>query len=480
MTRKVNKIALLIVIGVLGKTNPVLPQNEVDALRYSTTYHGGTARYMSMGGAFSALGSDISSSSVNPAGLGLYRSSDLSYTMSIDKTKTSNKYLNQISTDNNYKFNSQSMGAVFSYPNPQKYDTGTGQINMVIGLSFNRITPFNQDVYATGRHDSRSYLTHITDYYNQNTSYVDNFWRTGLLFKQSGLVTNDFDNDGVYDIKQTFTHTQQGSINDINFSAAFNESNKLYYGISIGIVSIKHKENINITESDDREKTRTIKMYSYDNSYSRIGIGLNFKAGVLYQASPMLKLSLAAHTPTILGMEENWDEKLSVYFDNSIYDTIATSYNFSNYSLVTPARTIAGASIRVADCLLIGLDYETAAYQTMSLDSDKYSFSEENQAIEKYYTWRHVMRIGAEYKLGILALRTGTFYYTSPFKGGKDNMTTLGLTAGIGIRTGNFYTDFAFQTAKSPSKYYIDGSDAMLININKTSNSGYLTFGYRF
>ena len=34
----------------------IFAQNEIDALRYSFTTHGGTARYQSMSGAFGALG----------------------------------------------------------------------------------------------------------------------------------------------------------------------------------------------------------------------------------------------------------------------------------------------------------------------------------------------------------------------------------------------------------------------------------------
>ncbi len=46
----------------------VWAQGEIDAYRYSQTEVTGTARSMSMGGAFGALGGDISSIAINPAG----------------------------------------------------------------------------------------------------------------------------------------------------------------------------------------------------------------------------------------------------------------------------------------------------------------------------------------------------------------------------------------------------------------------------
>ena len=48
-------------------------QGETDALRFSQLDMRGTARYMSMAGAFGALGGDITTLSQNPAGIGVYR-----------------------------------------------------------------------------------------------------------------------------------------------------------------------------------------------------------------------------------------------------------------------------------------------------------------------------------------------------------------------------------------------------------------------
>ena len=129
MINNFNKALSIMGIGLLILTNSLFAQNEIDALRYSTTYHGGSARVMSMGGAFSALGGDISSGSINPAGIGLYRSSDVQYSVGIDYTKTKSNYLNEMSTDYKYGFKTQSFGLVFSMPNAANYESGSGQVS---------------------------------------------------------------------------------------------------------------------------------------------------------------------------------------------------------------------------------------------------------------------------------------------------------------------------------------------------------------
>ena len=53
-------------------------QNAYDAERVIGNELNGTARFVGMGGAMSALGGDISVMGTNPAGIGIFRSNDIS------------------------------------------------------------------------------------------------------------------------------------------------------------------------------------------------------------------------------------------------------------------------------------------------------------------------------------------------------------------------------------------------------------------
>ena len=55
-------------------------QDLMDALRYSNIAVSGTARAGAMGNAFGALGGDLTGVSINPAGIGVYRSSEIAGT----------------------------------------------------------------------------------------------------------------------------------------------------------------------------------------------------------------------------------------------------------------------------------------------------------------------------------------------------------------------------------------------------------------
>ena len=63
-----------LLIALLGFPLGAMAQSPIDAYQLSQQDMKGTARFMSMGGAFGALGGDLSTLSQNPAGIGVYRS----------------------------------------------------------------------------------------------------------------------------------------------------------------------------------------------------------------------------------------------------------------------------------------------------------------------------------------------------------------------------------------------------------------------
>src|SRR5690606_6949685 len=72
-----SSVCILLGLGVTA-------QNEADVLRYSSQYVLGTARFSGLGGAMGALGGDMSATHINPAGIGLYRFGEISFTPSME------------------------------------------------------------------------------------------------------------------------------------------------------------------------------------------------------------------------------------------------------------------------------------------------------------------------------------------------------------------------------------------------------------
>ena len=122
-------------------------QQEMDAYRYSPMDLNGTARSIGMGGAFGALGGDMSAMSHNPAGIAVYRSSELQTTLALTRTDADatwtgvkdSKSLVRMRFDN------------FSYVGyvPTGYDSGIKAWNF--GVAYNRVRDFNRAYHVTGR-----------------------------------------------------------------------------------------------------------------------------------------------------------------------------------------------------------------------------------------------------------------------------------------------------------------------------------------
>ena len=83
-TKKPNNMKrTAIIAALLATTMAAAAQETYDNARLATQDLNGTARYVGMGGAMDALGADLSTISTNPAGIGLFRSSQVKLSMGI-------------------------------------------------------------------------------------------------------------------------------------------------------------------------------------------------------------------------------------------------------------------------------------------------------------------------------------------------------------------------------------------------------------
>ena len=95
-------VSAIIAAGFVPST--MSAQSATDAYQVSQYDLKGTARFMSMAGAFGALGGDLSTLSQNPAGIGVYRSNELGFTLNLDAQQSTAKSMGVSNTDNQTKF----------------------------------------------------------------------------------------------------------------------------------------------------------------------------------------------------------------------------------------------------------------------------------------------------------------------------------------------------------------------------------------
>ncbi len=117
-------------------------QDANDALRYSMQSFGTTARSMSMGGAFGALGADFSSLSSNPAGIAVYRRSEFTISPVLQFNNANSSYLGTESTNSNANLGVGNIGFVLAFPREKKV---SGWKGTSFGFGYNRINSLAAD-----------------------------------------------------------------------------------------------------------------------------------------------------------------------------------------------------------------------------------------------------------------------------------------------------------------------------------------------
>lgn len=178
------------IIAVLFSTG-IFAQNFMDALRYSNHKLNGTARSAAMGNAFGALGGDFTSLSINPAGLGVYRTGEFVLSFDVSNINIDGTYQSNTSSDSKYNFGLNNLGYVATMK-PQTA-TESGLVSFSLGIGYNKLNNFHQNALVESYGSPQSMLDYIVDksngifvedLYNENNPYyyVD-LWDTKMAWE---------------------------------------------------------------------------------------------------------------------------------------------------------------------------------------------------------------------------------------------------------------------------------------------------------
>lgn len=378
----------------------------------------GTARYMSMGGAFGALGGDLTAITQNPGGIGIYRSNEIGITFGLDMNETKSQSGTFSANDNLTRFNLNNAGAVFTL---KLYNNSVPNIN--VGFVYNKNASFNRRFHGSipklGTSMS-NYIAGLSNAYGLNeadVSFGDNYdpynppagnryvpWLAvmgyyGFLttpegnsesphwYGQFGDQTNGVGNFDVY---------EKGSVDEYNIILGANIKNIVYFGVDLDITTVDYRiqsswgEMLNNAYVFNPEK-KAVGLYDanwilYDN-YRLSGTGFKFNMGFIVKPIQELRLGFAFHTPSFYTLNETYyDSHLNF---NYPFRTEYTSewandgYPATNrINFQTPWRLIASVAGVIGSNFIISADYEWNGYKTM-----KYSDADIYDYYDPWYDW---------------------------------------------------------------------------------------------
>ncbi|WP_118973945.1 OmpP1/FadL family transporter [Taibaiella koreensis] len=507
---------LILAAGILLPAMAVA-QNELDALRYGQVTGAGTARALSLGGAGGSYGADFSSLSINPAGIGQYRSSEIMITPVLRLNNIKGTYLGSANNDDRTRLNLSNFGVVFTKAAKGREYESSGWKSFSVGLGFNRIADFTANGYYAGNNS----LSSITEEFAADAKYngvSDQLAPPFGFLGYEGYVLDANHESIPYNniiskggsVNQSKSWNSKGGINEWNLSLGGNYMEKLLLGASVALTSYKYDRNTNYTEKDATgNPNNDFDFLSYNELLTTTGIGFNAKLGAIYVINDVIRVGAAFHTPTWIAFTDLSDydittntEGYKASLGGSDTDPVsrkqpASQYQF-DYSLRTPWRAVLSATALMGKYGFITADYEYAAYNAMRYNFRENSFNDYenalNQTIKDTYRGTHNFRVGVEGKLSNFMGRLGFAYYSSPFRQSDIfDGQRMDFSAGVGARFGGFFVDLAYvriMQKQSEYGYPLLMQDNADLNIRKIpvpladlkygNNLIALTLGFKF
>lgn len=459
-------------------------QTEIDALRYSQNDIVGTARFSAMAGAFGALGADFTTLSYNPAGIGFYQFSELTFTPSIGNVVATTYFGGGKNEDEKFHLNFSNLGYVVSSP---KSGNAWKRINLAFG--YNRTANYKKRTYISGENKSTSMIDNFVLNAQGNTiSNLNSFtellaWNTYLYDPLDTIDNGNYISNlnSLLSKKQEKVINSNGSSGEYAFSIGTSYEDKIYFGATIGIPSIDYYEKSTYTESEFSDTAAHLQSFDYEEEFTTTGKGFNIKVGIITRLNDWIRVGGALHSPTFYDMEDEYSTAITAVWS----DTLGTKYDSSpfgyfNYELKTPWKAIGSVAINIKKQGLITADIEIVDYASAKFNSDSDKFSDENEVINSLYTKATNIRLGGEMKYKPFRIRAGYALYGSPYKANSE-FGSESFSFGLGVDRGHFIADFAYVFSEKSDEHFMYSSNLVdAATITSTKHNFLVTIGLRY
>ena len=463
----------------------------------------GTARFVGMGGAMSALGGDLSVMSSNPAGIGIYRSNDIAATASLGFLSTTADFLGSSVESNKTNFSFDNIGIVFSG------NIGGESLKFVnIGVNYTRRNNFRKEFAMNGWYADENGDNLYSQQYQMQDLFdrcqpdlanitSDSYWNPRyawlpLLAGDGGLL----EDDGAIrylPTDATFFSENKGGIDQTDFNISCNIDDRLYIGATIGYQYIDYQRYSIYGEYDDLGT-----IYTLENWQKTEGSGVDFKLGAIvrpFEYSPF-RLGLAFHLPTFYNLTDYSSAyMIGLEDENGRYKEMATYWPEAygedyivDYEMTSPWRMNLSAGYTIGNFLALNAEYELVDYSTANMNYvDGTEMPTMEEEFESNMKTQHILRLGAEMRLDDnLSMRFGYNYISSAFKDdawkyiSPSSATTATdytntkdtnlFTLGLGYRGKSFYFDAAYQCVMQDADFFTYTDPEISLPATKVSN----------
>lgn len=356
----------LLILFLAYSLSPIA--NSQDVQRLSERQIIGTARYVGMGGAMTAIGGDPSAVIDNPAGLGLYRRDEIMLTLdeTIDNTtQPSTTPHNSPQRNIRTRFSAPNVSAVWARGNSQKQ---RGMIFNNFMLSVNRLANFNRDVKVKGQHMGMipticMKTDGLAEQYLQNKPWNDNEigWLS-ILGYETYLINPIEENmwEPAVDLTDgTLSISETGSLDQYTFSWGGNISNQWYVGMSLNIPTVSYTKRVSLYE------TNRINSAELKSLYYATGVGVSGTFGLIYRPAQWMRVGASIQTPVSMAMSVQTEGDMYTTVATQSYELLTPESGVMSVDMVAPLRSSVSVAAQLGSAGFVALQYDYAHAKVM-------------------------------------------------------------------------------------------------------------------
>lgn len=522
-------LLLLLAAGITFST--AHSQEIKDAMRYAQTELQGTARFTSMSGAFGALGGDLSSININPAGSAVFNNNQFATTMGSYDVKNNSNYFGTSTSASENNFDLNQAGGVFvfktrnpnsaltkfsmaiNYENTNNYDNsmfsaGISPVNSIANYFLSYANTGNNGVPVPLNLVTRQEGESIKDLYIYLGSLPDDEYpklngfdaqQAMLAYYGQGYIIDaeDLDNPNskyVSNVRSGGNYYQENSTyasgynGKLIFNSAVEIKDFIYIGLNLNSHFTDYVQDSNFYESNNNplDLNYEVRNINFSNSLHTYGSGFSFQVGTIAKLTKEIRVGLSYESPTWYNLRDEFSQRLSSVSSNStntlspdIADPNVINY-YAPYDLQTPGSLTASFAYVFGKTGLLSVDYKYKDYSCTEFSPENNSvFRTQNSIMQNSLGSSNEIRVGGEYRIQNLKLRGGYRFEGSPY---NDSVTIGDLNSfsgGLGYSFGAIKLDLSYVHAHTTAQeQFFSQGFTQRANINTYKNNFTMTFTF--
>ena len=495
-------IFLFLFISVITRAQSV---NEI--LNTLMDNPNGTARFESMGGAFGALGGDLSAINTNPAGSAVFNDNEYGFTLSLEKKENKTIFFNNHESQDANDFSFSQGGVIWLLKNYAE-----GNINKIsFGFNIQTSNSFKDNFVVKGRNSLNSidkfFLNNSTGLNTEDLSVGSNESVSGVykylgenygfsaqqafLGYQAYLINYDKDSNSFYSlanysegVDQQYISETKGVNTKYNFNFAIQYKKNFYFGMNLNTHNI-YIENYIVHNESNFSENSAITAISFENSLITQGEGVSIQLGGIAKFNSF-RFGLSYQSPTWYTLRDQTYQSLEirsvdldgVEYQDKVNPQVINAY--PDYKINTPSVITTSAAIVLGNFGILSIDLVSKDYSKSKLKPNK-DFLNINRNINTKLTNTLDIRMGSEIRIEKFSFRLGYTKIASPYKDLDMMADSKSFSFGFGYDFGETIVNFSHKILKSNKKYQLfDSGLTDLAQIDTNHSLSNLSLIFKF